>query len=52
MKTKLTKKYVAPKMELIEMEPREVLCESTDASAGPLGITTQGDMGQWGTVAP
>jgi len=38
MKTKLTKKYVAPKMELIEMEPREVLCESTDFDGGAMSL--------------
>ena len=52
MKTRLTKKYVAPKMELIEMEPREVLCESTDSSgkAGLVNFTSAG--GTWGTIVP
>jgi hypothetical protein len=45
MKTKLTKKYVAPKMEFIEMEPREVLCQSIDTSAGLMNFTV--GEGQW-----
>lgn len=52
MKTKLTKKYVAPKMELIEMEPREVLCESRNMDGGLITFDTQGTMGTWGTIAP
>lgn len=47
MKTKQTKKYVAPKMELIEMEPREVLCESMDASAGLMNLDNAGNQGGW-----
>ena len=47
MKTKLTKKYVAPKMELIEMEPREVLCESLDSKGGLMNLDNAGNQGGW-----
>jgi hypothetical protein len=50
MKTKQTKKYVAPKMELIEMEPREVLCVSTDMGTGIMAFGAEENLGQW--VAP
>lgn len=52
MKTKLTKKYVAPKMELIEMEPREVLCESRDMGGNTGLVNFGGGGGTWGTIVP
>lgn len=52
MKTKQTKKYVAPKMELIEMEPREVLCVSMGANGNTGLVNFGGGNGRWGAIVP
>lgn len=48
--TKHTTAYEAPKMEFIEMAPREVLCGSTDMDASVTTFQTQGTQGGW--IAP